>query len=143
MAQQSMKKSMLSLSIAVALAVSSGSLFADGDRVEELEARVAELEALVQQLLTRPAAAPGPSAADVDARAEAIAEEKVNAMLAEDARPLLPLAQTMAENGGVEVVTMDSSVIRSRSVKLHEDWKSGMVMNGMRARTEAIRAGVA
>jgi hypothetical protein len=56
---------------------------------------------------------------------------------------LLPLAQTMAENGGVEVVTMDSSVIRSRSVKLHEDWKSGMVMNGMRARTEAIRAGVA
>jgi hypothetical protein len=83
MAQQSIKKSMLSLSIAVALAVSSGSLFADGDRVEELEARVAELEALVQQLLTRPAAAPGPSAADVDARAEAIAEEKVNAMLAE------------------------------------------------------------
>jgi hypothetical protein len=83
MAQQSMKKSMLSLSIAVALAVSSGSIFADGDRVEELEARVAELEALVQQLLNRPPPKTGPTAAEVDARAEAIAEDKVNAMLAE------------------------------------------------------------
>jgi hypothetical protein len=78
-----MKKSMLSLSIALALAASSGNVFADGDRVEELEARVAELEALVQQLVNRPAPAPGATAAEVDARAEAIAEEKVNAMLAE------------------------------------------------------------
>lgn len=83
MAQQSMKKLLLSVSIAAALATVSGTAFADGDSVEELEARVAELEALVQQLLNRPPPASGPTAAEVDARAEAIAEEKVNTVLAE------------------------------------------------------------
>ena len=56
---------------------------------------------------------------------------------------LLPLAQMIAENGTVEVMRVDSSMIRSRSVKLHEDWKTGVVMSGMRARAEALRAGVA
>ena len=51
MAQKSIKKTLLSLSVAVALGCSSGNIFAAGDRVEELEARVAELEALVTQLL--------------------------------------------------------------------------------------------
>jgi hypothetical protein len=84
MAQQSIKKLFLSLSIAAALAASSGSVLADGDRVEELEARVAELEALIQQLLNQQAAQPAPaSAAEMEARAEAIAEEKVNALIAE------------------------------------------------------------
>ena len=84
MAQQSIKKLFLSLSIAAALAASSGSVLADGDRVEELEARVAELEALIQQLLNQQAAQPAPaSAAEMEARAEAIAEEKVNALSAE------------------------------------------------------------
>lgn len=83
MALQSMKKLVLSLSIAAALAASSGSAFADGSQVEELEARVAELEALVQQLLNQPAPAPAVTPAEMDARAEAIAEEKVNTMLAE------------------------------------------------------------
>jgi hypothetical protein len=83
MAQQSMKKLLLTLSIAAALGASSGSVLADGSSVEDLEARIAELEALVQQLLNRPAPAPAPSSAEVEARAEAIAEEKVNTMLAE------------------------------------------------------------
>lgn len=56
---------------------------------------------------------------------------------------LLPLAKVLAEDGKVEVLNMDSSVLRSRSVKLHEDWKSGAMMAGMRARAEASRAGVA
>lgn len=56
---------------------------------------------------------------------------------------LLPLAQMIAEHGTVEVVRVESSMIRSRSVKLHEDWKTGVVMSGMRARAEALRAGVA
>jgi hypothetical protein len=77
-----MKKLLLSLSIAAALAASSGGAFADGDRVGELEARIAELEALVQQLLNQPAPAPGPSAAEVDAQAAAAAEEKVNELMA-------------------------------------------------------------
>ena len=46
MARQSMKKLLLTLSIAAALGASSGSVFADGSSVEDLEARIAELEAL-------------------------------------------------------------------------------------------------
>lgn len=79
---QSTKKHLLRLSLAAALAASTANAFADGDRVEELEARVAELEALVQQLLNQGQAAPAPSAEVVEARAEAIAEDKVNEMLA-------------------------------------------------------------
>ena len=56
---------------------------------------------------------------------------------------LLPLAKALAEDGKVEVMSVDSSVARSRAVKLHEDWKSGAMMAGMRARAEALRAGVA
>lgn len=83
MAHKSMKKVLLSLSIAAALGCSSFSAFADGDRTEELEARVAELEALVHQLLNnQQKAAPAPSTAQVDARAEAIAEETVTVMMA-------------------------------------------------------------
>ena len=52
MAQKSLKKLLLSLSIAAALGCTwSGSVFADGDSVEALEARIAELENLVHQLM--------------------------------------------------------------------------------------------
>jgi hypothetical protein len=83
MAQHKTRKLLLSLSVAAALGCSAGNAFADGDRVEALETRIAELEALVQQLLNRPPPKTGPSEAEVDAMAEAAAEEKVNAMLAE------------------------------------------------------------
>lgn len=56
---------------------------------------------------------------------------------------LLPLDKTLAEGGKVEVLSLDAAVLRSRSVKLHEDWKSGAMMAGMRARAEALRAGAA
>jgi hypothetical protein len=56
---------------------------ADGSTVEDLEARVAELEALVQQLLNQGAAPAQPSAAELEAAAETAAEEKVNELLAE------------------------------------------------------------
>ena len=82
MARQSIKKLLLSASIAATLAV-SGSTFADGTSTEDLEARIAELEALVQQLLNQQAA---PREEDCCADAEAAAaaaEEKFNAMMAE------------------------------------------------------------
>ena len=52
MAQKSMRKPLLSLSIATVLTCSwSGSVFADVHQDPELYARIAELEALVEQLL--------------------------------------------------------------------------------------------
>ena len=88
MARKSLKKLLLSLSIATALGCSwSGSVFADGDNVEALEARIAELESLVHQLLQNqqnaPAAAPAPKVdtAALEAKAEEAAEAKVTAML--------------------------------------------------------------
>lgn len=86
MARKSMKKTLLSLSVAVALGCSSGSVFADENRVEQLETRVAELEALVMRLLENQEVQQEEIVVDtvvVEARAEAIAEEKVNMMLAE------------------------------------------------------------
>lgn len=84
MAQKSLKKLLLSASIATALACSwSGSVMADGDEVKALEQRIADLENLVHQLLQEkqaPAAAP---AAAVEATAEAAAEAKVEAMIAQ------------------------------------------------------------
>jgi hypothetical protein len=54
MAQKTLRKLLLSLSVTAVLTCSwSGSVFADGDKVEALEARVAELEALVHQLLQK------------------------------------------------------------------------------------------
>lgn len=87
MAHKSIKRTLLSLSVAVALGCSTGNIFADGgDRVEELEARVAELEALVTQLLQNQQELATVEAVDtvaVQAQAEAIAEEKVNTMISE------------------------------------------------------------
>jgi hypothetical protein len=89
MAQKSLKKLLLSLSIATALSCSwSGSVFAGGDDVKALEARIAELENLVHQLMKNqqtPAAAPAATVdtAAVEAKAEEAAEAKVTAMLDE------------------------------------------------------------
>ena len=83
MAQKSLKKLLLSLSIAAALGGGmSGSAFADGDDVAALEARIAELESLVHQLMQKQPA-PAPSSAEVEAKAEQAAEAKVMAMLGE------------------------------------------------------------
>lgn len=90
MAQQSIKKLLLSLSIATALGCSfSSSVMADGSEMEALEARIQELENLVHQLLQEKQAAPqaAPSAAvntaEVEAKAEEAAEARVMAMLEE------------------------------------------------------------
>ncbi len=88
MAQKSLKKLLLSLSIAAALGCTwSGSVFADGDSVEALEARIAELENLVHQLMQAQrapaAAAPAVTPAEVEATATAAAEAKVTAMIDE------------------------------------------------------------
>ncbi|MCW8925357.1 MAG: DcaP family trimeric outer membrane transporter [Xanthomonadales bacterium] len=83
MAQKAPRKLLLSLSVAAALGcVWSGSVFADGDDVAALEARIAELENLVHQLM-QAQPAPTSSSADVEAKAEAAAEAKVVAMLDE------------------------------------------------------------
>ena len=83
MAQNSVRKLLLSLSVATVLTMSwSGTVVADDERVEALEARIAELENLVHQLLqSKPA--PAVSDAVVEAKAEQAAEAKVTAMLSE------------------------------------------------------------
>jgi hypothetical protein len=89
MAQKPLRKVLLSLSIAALLTCSwSGTVFADGDRVSDLEARIAELEALVHQLLQNQQQAPPPvETAAIEAKAEqaaeAAAEAKVVAMMGE------------------------------------------------------------
>jgi hypothetical protein len=86
MAQKSLRKTILSLSIAAVIGCSwSGSTFADGDNVEALEARITELEALVHQLLQNQQAPAAPAGqvdtAAIEAKAEEAAEAKVTAML--------------------------------------------------------------
>ena len=81
MAQKSLKKLILSSSIAAILTCgSSGNVLADGSTTEALEARIAELENLVHQLMNNQPA-PAPSAASVAATAEGAAEAKVVAMM--------------------------------------------------------------
>ena len=83
MPHRSTTKMILNLSVAAALACGSGVAWADGDPVAELEARVAELEALVKQLLAEKQSAPPVApAADVEAKAEAAAAQKVETMMA-------------------------------------------------------------
>ncbi len=80
MAHKSIPKLLLSLSVAAVLTCSwSGSVFADTDKVATLEARIAELEGLVNQLLESKQAPP--SSTRVEAEAAAAAEAQVTAML--------------------------------------------------------------
>ena len=89
MAQKTLKKLLLSLSIATALSCSwSGSVFADGDEVEALEARIAELENLVYQLMQNQEAqteaiVATATAVIVEEMAQEAAEAKVTDMLQE------------------------------------------------------------
>ncbi len=75
------------MSIAAVIGCSgSGSAFADGDSVEALEARIAELEALVHQLLQKEPDCCTESTVDtaaIEAKAAEAAEAKVTAMLGE------------------------------------------------------------
>lgn len=71
---------------ALALACISGVVSADDDPVAALEARVAELEALVRQLLADRQASPSAAAAveaGVEAKAEAAAAQKAETIMAE------------------------------------------------------------
>jgi len=81
MAQKSLRKTLLSLSIAAVIGMTgSGSAFADGDSVEALEARIAELEALVHQLMQKKEPECCQEAPAVDTAA---LEAKVTELLAE------------------------------------------------------------
>jgi len=85
MAQKTLKKLLLSLSIATALSCSwSGSVFADGDEVEALEARIAELENLVYQLMqNQEAQTEAIVATATEVIVAEMAEVKINDMLQE------------------------------------------------------------
>jgi hypothetical protein len=83
MARKILKQLILSLSVTAVLSCSAGSVFADEDRIDALEARIAELEALVSQLLSSQQQAPAVSTTQVEASAEAIAEEKVTELMAQ------------------------------------------------------------
>lgn len=83
MAHKSLNKLLLSLSVTAVLTCSwSGNVFADGDAVEALEARIVELENLVHQLLQNQPP-PAPSTAAVEDMAQQAAEARVTAMMAE------------------------------------------------------------
>jgi len=83
MARKLLRKLLLSLSVAAVLTCSwSGSVFADGDNVEALEARISELENLVHQLLQNQPA-PAATTAEIEATAEEAAEAKVVAIMEE------------------------------------------------------------
>jgi hypothetical protein len=78
------KKLILCLSIAAALGCASTNTLADGDPVDALEARIAELEALVQELLAdRQAPPPADCCIDMDAKVEAQAKAAADAAIAE------------------------------------------------------------
>ena len=83
MARKNAKKLVLSLSVAAALSCGAGSVFADEDRITELEARITELEALVGQLLSSQKQAPAVNTTQVEAGPEAIAEQKVTELMAQ------------------------------------------------------------
>lgn len=85
MTRKPARKLLLSVSVAAALGCSlPGSAFANGDPIEALEARIAELESLVQQLLEERQRAPAlADSQTVEERAGFAAEEKVNQMLDE------------------------------------------------------------
>ena len=82
----------LTLSLSLAAVLCTPAVAQEDDRVAELEARVAELEALVRQLVESGAAGQAPATpatatatdASVEARAEAVAEQKVQEMLAQE-----------------------------------------------------------
>jgi len=94
MAQKSLRKTLLSLSVAAVIGMSgSGSAFADGDSVEALEARIAELEALVHQLMqNQKQPAPAVDTAALEAKAAEAAEAKVTAMMAEHTTPVAEIS---------------------------------------------------
>ena len=83
MAQKSLRKLLLTISVSTLLTCSwSGTVFADGDRVEALEARIAELENLVHQLLqNQEATEEALTAVAVESVAADAAEIKVLAMM--------------------------------------------------------------
>jgi hypothetical protein len=87
MPHSSTKKILLSLSIAAALGAASGTTFADGDDITALEARIAELEAMVRQLMAERTEAPAPAVdccGDMDAKAKAAADAAIAAYKAEE-----------------------------------------------------------
>jgi hypothetical protein len=92
MAKKSLRKLLLSLTVATVLSCSwAGNVFADGDeRVEALEARIAELESLVHQLLDQEREAPPAATQEpavtvelVEVKAQQFAEASVAAALEE------------------------------------------------------------
>jgi hypothetical protein len=118
MAQKSLRKTLLSLSIAAVIGMSgSGSAFADGDSVEALEARIAELEALVHQLMQNQKA-PAPATVDtaaVEAKAVEAAEAKVSEMMAEHTTPVAEVSHKHSYKFG-GYIKMDA---------LYSDYSSG------------------
>ena len=130
MAHKSMKKLILAVSIAAALGcVSGGALADDGDRVEELEARVAELEALVRTLVeTQQQSTAALTTAEIETRAAVIAEEKVIEVMAEQ----------MAEHQAMEAETSHKHSYKCggyvKADVIYSDFSGGAVANSSAGR---------
>ena len=85
MAHKLASKLLLNLTVTAVLTCSwSGSILADGNDIAALEARIAELENLVHQLMQNQVTpVPSVTTSEIEAKAEVAAETKVTAMLAE------------------------------------------------------------
>ena len=129
MAQKSLRKLLLSLTVAAALTCSwSGSVFADGDRVEALELRIAELEALVHQLLQNQAAS--------DEVVEAVAVESIAADAAE-VRVLAMLEEQQLEQQAAAEEAKKHTYKFGGYVKadvIYSDYSAGPVASGSAGR---------
>ena len=82
MSQNKSLRKLLTLSITFALATGPISGFADDTRVDELEARIAELEALVRQLVSTQSQPSAAEIAEVESRAEAAATARIDQLMA-------------------------------------------------------------
>jgi len=126
MAQKTLRKLLLSLSVTVVLTCSwSGSVFADGDQVEALEARVAELEALVYKMLQNQEA--------TNEALEAVAVESVVMDAVEVATEAKILAM-MEEHQQVEAEKVHKHSYKFagyvKTDVLYSDYSSGSVAGG-------------
>ena len=129
MTQKSLKKFLLALTTATVLTASwSSSAIADGDRVEALEARIAELEALVYTLLERQE--------ETNEALEAVAVESVAADIAEAKVLSMLEEQQLAEEA--EKAKAKKTVYKfggyAKADVIYSDYSSGSVASGSAGR---------
>jgi hypothetical protein len=134
MARKTFRKLLLTLITAFVLTLSwSGTVFADGDRVEALEARIAELEALVQTLLDRQR--------DSEEAIDAVAVESA-AVEAAEAKVLVMMEEQRAAQEAEAKKTVYKFGGYAKADIIYSDYSSGSVASANAGRDFYIPATV-